>query len=118
MAIGAKIAAPDRPVFALVGDGGWLFTMPEMATAVDEQLDLVVVLWDNRGYGEIKASFDRVSAPRLGVDVSSADPEMIARGLGWQARTVDEPRSLEHAIVEAFTTGGPQFIRVIAPPVP
>ncbi len=117
MAIGAKIAAPDRPVFALVGDGGWLFTMPEMATAIDEQLDLVVVLWDNRGYGEIKASFDRVSAPRLGVDVSSANPEMIARGLGWQARTVDEPRSLEHAIVEAFAAGGPQFIRVIAPPV-
>ena len=117
MAIGAKIAAPHRPVFALVGDGGWLFTMPEMATAVDERLDLVVVLWDNRGYGEIKASFDRVGAPRIGVDVSSADPEMVARGLGWQARTVDEPRSLEHAIVEAFAAGGPQFIRVIAPPV-
>ncbi len=115
MAIGAAIAAPTRPVFALVGDGGWLFTTPEMATAVDERLDLVVVLWDNRGYGEIKASFDRVGARRIGVDVSSVDPEMIARGFGWRARTVDTPAALEHSIVEAYADGGPQFIRVVAP---
>ncbi len=117
MAIGAAVAAPDRPVFALVGDGGWLFTVAEMATAVDERLDIVVVLWDNRGYGEIKASFDRVQAPRMGVDVTSADPELIARGFGWAAHTVDVPAALEHAIVEAFAAGGPQFIRVMAPHV-
>ncbi len=115
MAIGAKIACPHRPVFALVGDGGWLFTAPEMATAVDERLDLVVVMWDNRGYREIRDSFDRVGAPRMGIDASSVDPELIARGFGWTGRTVGDPGALGHAIVEAYSAGGPQFIRVRVP---
>ena len=58
MAIGAAIAAPDRPLFALAGDGGWLFTVAEMATAVDEGLNIVLVVWDNRGYAQIRESFD------------------------------------------------------------
>ena len=115
MAIGAKIAAPGRPVFALVGDGGWLFTVAEMATAVDEQLDIVVVLWDNRGYGQIKVSFDDVGACRIGCDVSSADPEMIARGFGWTAASVDRPANLGAAVREAFASGGQRFIRVKVP---
>lgn len=115
MAIGAKVAAPDRAVFALVGDGGWLFTVAEMATAVDEQLDLVVVLWDNHGYAQIRQSFDDVDAPRMGVDVSSHDPVMIARGFGWSATSVETPQQLADALRRAFSAGGPQFVRVAVP---
>jgi acetolactate synthase-1/2/3 large subunit len=115
MAIGAAIAAPDRPVFALAGDGGWLFTVAEMATAADEQLDLVLVVWDNRGYAQIRQSFDDAGAPRMGVDVSSADPVGIARGFGWHATEVASPAALEAEMVAAFAAGGPQFIRVVVP---
>ena len=102
-------------MFALVGDGGWLFTVAEMATAVDEGLDIVVVLWDNRGYAQIRQSFDDVDAPRMGVDVSSHDPLLIARGFGWTAADVHTPDELADALREAFATGGAQFIRVIVP---
>ena len=115
MAIGAKVAAPQRPAFALVGDGGWLFTVAEMATAVDEGLDIVVVLWDNRGYAQIRQSFDDVDAPRMGVDVSSHDSLMIARGFGWTTVSVDTPEDLAAAMRDAFAKGGPQFIRVNVP---
>jgi acetolactate synthase-1/2/3 large subunit len=119
MAIGAKIAAPDRPVVAVVGDGGWLFTVAEMATAVDEALDealdLVVVLWDNRGYAQIRQSFDDADAPRMGVDVSSVDPEMIAAGFGWSTSRVSSPDGLRAAVTDALRAGGPQFVRVVVP---
>jgi acetolactate synthase-1/2/3 large subunit len=115
MAIGAAIAAPDRPVFALAGDGGWLFTVAEMATAADEGLNIVLVVWDNRGYAQIRQSFDDARAPRMGVDVSSVDPVGIAAGFGWNTTTVHHPDVLREAMEAAFETGGPQFIRVIVP---
>lgn len=115
MAIGAAVAAPDRPVFALAGDGGWLFTVAEMATAVDEGLDVVLVVWDNRGYAQIRQSFDDAKAPRMGVDVSSHDPAAIARGFGWTAATVSTPPALIDSMTRAFAAGGPQFIRIEVP---
>lgn len=115
MAIGAGIALPGRPVLAVAGDGGWLFTVAEMATAVDEGLDLVLVLWDNRGYGMIRWFFDQAKAPRTGVDVSSADPVGIARGFGWQAVSVDTPAALTAAVREAFAAGGCRMVHVRAP---
>ena len=115
MAIGAKLADPDRPVLALAGDGGWLFTVAEMATAVDEGLDMVLVVWDNRGYAQIRQSFDDAAAPRMGVDVSSADPEGIARGFGWHTRSAATPGELRQAVGDAFAAGGPQFVRVVVP---
>ena len=115
MAIGAKIAAPQRPVVALAGDGGWLFTVAEMATATDLGLGVVLVLWDNRGYAQIRQSFDDVDAPRMGVDVSSVDPEGIARGFGWGTTTVHSPDELVTALRAAHDAGTPHMVRVVVP---
>ena len=114
MAIGAKLAAPARPVLALAGDGGWLFTVAEMAVAVDEDLDLVLVLWDNRGYAQIRQSFDDADAPRIGVDVTSADPAAIARGFGWRTAHVTTPDALTATIRAARVAGGPHMVVVRA----
>ena len=118
MAVGAKIAAPERPVFALAGDGGWLFTVAEMATAVDERLGIVPALWDNSGYAQIKQSFDDVDAPRLGVDISSHDPSMIARGFGWATHDATSPDEVTAVLRDAFVaaeSGTPQFVRISVP---
>jgi acetolactate synthase-1/2/3 large subunit len=118
MAVGAAIAAPDRPVFALAGDGGWLFTVAEMATAVDEGLGIVLALWDNSGYAQIKQSFDDVDAPRLGVDISSHDPSTIARGFGWATHEAGLPDDVTATLQAAFTaakSGVPQFVRILVP---
>jgi acetolactate synthase-1/2/3 large subunit len=98
MAIGASVAAPSRPVLAIAGDGGWLFTVAEMASAVDLGSNITLVLWDNRGYQQIRQSFDDVDAPRMGVDVSSHDPLAIARGFGWSARDITSPDDLTDAL--------------------
>ncbi|NBY45185.1 MAG: 5-guanidino-2-oxopentanoate decarboxylase [Acidimicrobiia bacterium] len=111
MAIGASIAAPNRPVLAIVGDGGWLFTVAEMAAAKDLNCNLVVVLWDNRGYEQIRESFDDVAAPQMGVDVSSHDPVAIAKGFGWSASEVATPDELGQKLTEALR-GGQHLLRV------
>ena len=113
MAIGASVAAPDRSVLAIVGDGGWLFTVAEMAVAKDLNSKIVLLLWDNRGYEQIRESFDNVAAPQMGVDVSSHDPVMIAHGFGWTASEVTTPEQLSISLRAAFANTGPQFIRVL-----
>jgi acetolactate synthase-1/2/3 large subunit len=112
MAIGASVAAPDRQVLAIAGDGGWLFTVAEMAAAKDLASDIVMILWDNSGYEQIRTSFDDVAAPRMGVDVSSHDPSAIARGFGWNAVDVTQPDQLANALATALENGGPHFIRI------
>ena len=112
MAIGAAIADSTKPVLAIVGDGGWLFTVAEMAAAIDEGVNMVMVLWDNRGYAQIRESFDDVQAPRMGVDVSSHDPSAIARGFGWNAIDVTTVEAFSSALSEAFKNRGAHFIRI------
>jgi acetolactate synthase-1/2/3 large subunit len=114
MAIGASIAAPKKPVLVIAGDGGWLFTVAEMAAAKDLNSKIVLVLWDNRGYEQIRESFDDVAAPQIGVDVSSHDPIAIAKGFGWETTQVTTPEQLAQALQNSFAANSPQFIRVVA----
>jgi acetolactate synthase-1/2/3 large subunit len=113
MAIGASTAAPKRPVLVIAGDGGWLFTVAEMAVAKDLNSRIVLVLWDNNGYEQIRESFDDVAAPQMGVDVSSHDPIAIAKGFGWATTQVATPEQLATALREGFAANSPQFIRVV-----
>lgn len=112
MAIGAAVAAPERPILAIVGDGGWLFTLSEMAVANDLQQRITLLIWDNTGYAQIRESFDDVDAARMGVDISSHDPTAIARGFGWEAIDVTTPPQLKEALGSAFASNAPRFIRV------
>ncbi|GAA1269192.1 3D-(3,5/4)-trihydroxycyclohexane-1,2-dione acylhydrolase (decyclizing) [Sphaerisporangium rubeum] len=64
--LGVKLAAPEREVFVLVGDGSYLMMAQEIATAVQEGVKLVVVIVDNRGYASIGGLSEAVGARRLG----------------------------------------------------
>ena len=64
--IGVKMAAPDRDVFVLVGDGSWLMLSSELVTAVQERIPIIVVLIQNHGYQSIGALSASVGAQRFG----------------------------------------------------
>ncbi|GAA2526186.1 thiamine pyrophosphate-binding protein [Winogradskya humida] len=102
MAAGVLVADPELPVLVIVGDGGLLFTLAELATAVDLGRRLVVVVWDNQGYGEIRDSFDRAGVPRSGTEVTALDLVTIARGFGAHAVRVDHPTALSAQVAAAF----------------
>ncbi|GAA1583296.1 5-guanidino-2-oxopentanoate decarboxylase [Actinoplanes couchii] len=102
MAVGAAIAEPERPVLAIAGDGGSLFTLTELATAVDLGRQLTLLIWDNQGYGEIRDSFDRASATRVDTEVTAADHALIAQGFGARGVRVGSPAELRTALGEAL----------------
>ncbi|MCB1273386.1 MAG: 5-guanidino-2-oxopentanoate decarboxylase [Leucobacter sp.] len=115
MAIGAAVGAPGRPVVALSGDGGSLFTLTELATLADLDAAVVVVIWDNGGYGEIEKSFEREGIRPAGVRASARDLAAIARGFGIHAVDVTEPAGLETELRAAIERRGPAVIVVAAP---
>jgi acetolactate synthase-1/2/3 large subunit len=110
--IGAKLAAPDRPVVVLIGDGGLQFTIAEMAAAVEAATPIILLLWNNQGYGEIENYMvERQIAP-IGVDIFTPDFLAIARGFGWAA---DSAASLDHLaslLAAAAARGGPSLIEL------
>jgi acetolactate synthase I/II/III large subunit len=83
--IGARLGAPDRPVVVLVGDGGLQFTIGELAAAVEAEAPVILLLWNNQGYGEIKSYMIERRITPLGVDIFTPDFPAIARGFGCVA---------------------------------
>lgn len=97
-AIGAALAAPDRPVFCICGDGGLQFCLAEMGTAADAGIGLTMILWNNRGYGEIRSAMRDAGIAPIGVDVLAPDFASISAGFGWQHFHVSGPNALDRLI--------------------
>ena len=91
MAIGAKIGAPHRPVIAVAGDGGIMFTINELATAAEERLALPIIVWNNDALKEIVDQMDRRQIPRIGVEPKSPDFLQLAQSLGCHALAPQAP---------------------------
>lgn len=112
-AIGAKLAAPTRPVIALIGDGGIQFTVAELASAVEANASIIVLLWNNHGYGEIKQYMKKRGLPTIGVDIYTPDFLTIARGFGWRAERARSVDHLRELLTTGATSGGPTLIEVL-----
>jgi acetolactate synthase-1/2/3 large subunit len=113
MALGAKLAAPERPVMALAGDGGFQFTIQELATARDLGLPVVTLVYDNRGYGEIRAAMDGAGVGHLGTDAATHDLLQIAAGFGVHAVRSDSLSDLEQQLTDALSADGPTVIEYV-----
>jgi acetolactate synthase-1/2/3 large subunit len=111
-AIGAKTACKSRPVICLIGDGGLLFTLPELAAAVEEGLSIPIVVWNNLGYAEIGDYMDKSGITRCGVDLTTPDFVAVALGFGCKAVRVSRANALESAVRDAFSANGPTVIDV------
>lgn len=111
-AIGAKLAAPDTPVVALSGDGGFQFTLQELATAVDLRLSLPVIIVDNHGYGGIRREMVENGITPLGVDLAPVDFVALAQAYGARGTTLDDPSSLPALLEDALKARVPTVIMV------
>ncbi|MEM7122218.1 MAG: thiamine pyrophosphate-binding protein [Pseudomonadota bacterium] len=110
-ALGAKAAAPERPVVAVMGDGGFGFTMAEITSAVHHNLGVIAVVLDNGAWGAEKAYQSEFFGGRLlGADIASPPYDEVARlcgANGWRAET---PGELGAALEAALADGGPAVI--------
>jgi acetolactate synthase-1/2/3 large subunit len=102
-AIGAALARPDRLTVAALGDGGALMSIAELDTAVRLRLPLVVVVYDDSGYGAEVHHFGPGGFPLQTVTFPDTDIAAIGRGFGCAAATVRRPADL--AAVSAWLAG-------------
>jgi acetolactate synthase I/II/III large subunit len=117
-ALGAKLAAPASPVVAVVGDGGFLLLPSAVATAVQYDIPVVWVVWNNGGFISIRdqqhAYFGRAMATdfRRGDEPYSADFAAMARSMGASGVRVDRPGDLAGQLAAALAAGRPTVLDV------
>ncbi len=112
-AIGAKLAAPDKPVVALVGDGGFMFTVNEVATAVEESLSIPIVIWHNHSYAMIRDGMVKRGIPEIGVNPRAPDFVRMAEAFGCPGTTVHSQDAFIRALEDALQHQGPSIIVVL-----
>jgi 5-guanidino-2-oxopentanoate decarboxylase len=112
MAIGAKIGAPDRPVVAVVGDGGFMFTVNELATAAEERIALPVIVWNNDALNAIVEQMDKQGIPRIGVEPRSPNLALLAESLGCHSARASSAEHLAQAVRDALAADRPTLIEV------
>ncbi|MEZ0076072.1 5-guanidino-2-oxopentanoate decarboxylase [Planotetraspora sp. GP83] len=110
-AVGAKIGSPDTPVVALLGDGGVMFTVAELAAAASLGLPLPVVVVDNGGYGEIRDEMAGRGDPVQAVELPSPDFAALAEALGCRGVRASAGK-LADAVTDAFVADRPTLIHV------
>jgi acetolactate synthase-1/2/3 large subunit len=117
-AIGAKVAAPDRPVLAMLGDGGVMFTVQELATASDLGIALPVLVVDNAGYGEIRNEMRDRNDPEHAVTFGGTDFVSLAHAVGCHGVRLDRPAGLADALSTALAADRPTVIHLVTLPAP
>jgi acetolactate synthase I/II/III large subunit len=123
VAVGAAVACPDRPVIALEADGSALYTIQSLWTMVREQLDVTVVIFNNRGYRILGAELGRLEGQSVGekakalIDLGHPDLDFVhlGTGLGVPSRRVDTGQQLTDALEDAIVEPGPHLIEAILP---
>lgn len=105
-AIGAAVASPQRPVVAIGGDGGFQFSLQEMATAASLGRPLPIVIFDNHGYGEIRAEMTARGLKGIGVDLEPPDLVTLAEAYGEKGERTASPSELAAALTAALSRPG------------
>jgi len=112
-AIGAWLGRGDgQPVVCLIGDGGLQFTLPELASAVEARTPIIVLLWNNQGYEEIKKYMLNRDIEPVGVDIYTPDFIGVATALGCAAERIQDVDSLRVALRAAADRQGPTLIEI------
>jgi acetolactate synthase-1/2/3 large subunit len=124
VAVGAAVACPDRPVLALEADGSAMYTIQALWTMAREQLNVTVIIFNNRAYSILSVELARVRAQGAGpkahaqLDLSGPDLDFVelATGLGVPAQRVDTAEQLSEALRQATAEPGPRLIEVVVAP--
>nr|WP_282198174.1 sulfoacetaldehyde acetyltransferase [Collibacillus ludicampi] len=122
-ALGAKLAKPDCPVFAIVGDGAWGMSLHEVSTAVDQNLPVIACVFNNGAWcAEKKNQVDYYNSRFVGADINNPDFAELARVMGANGYRADNPEDLRKAVLEALKSDKPTVIDIqvdgtqLAPP--
>ncbi|MCY4018908.1 MAG: thiamine pyrophosphate-binding protein [Chloroflexi bacterium] len=112
-ALGAKVAKPDAPVLSIAGDGGFMFTVQELATAVQHRIPLVTIVFNNDAYGNVRTMQIRDYEERvIATDLLNPDFVKLAESFGANAFRAETETELRRALRYGFASDLPTLIDV------
>ena len=115
-ALGAKVANPDRPVVAITGDGGFMFGVQELATAVQFNISVVTLVFNNNSYGNVRRDQrTRFDGRVVASDLVNPDFVKLAESFGVAASRVSSPDHFRPALEKALAAGTPYLIAIEIP---
>jgi acetolactate synthase I/II/III large subunit len=115
-ALGAKVANPEKPVVAITGDGGFMFAVQELATAVQFNIGVVTLVFNNSAYGNVRRDqIQRFDGRVVASDLVNPDFVKLAESFGVAAARVAAPDHFRPALEKALAHGGPYLIAIEVP---
>jgi acetolactate synthase-1/2/3 large subunit len=115
-ALGAKVAHPDRLVVAITGDGGFMFGVQELSTAVQFKIGVVTLVFNNNSYGNVRRDQrQRFDGRVVAADLVNPDFVKLAESFGVPASRVTSPDHFRPALEKALADGGPYLIAIEVP---
>ena len=116
-ALGVKIANPDKPVVSITGDGGFMFGVQELATAVKYNIGLVTIVFNNASYGNVlRDQRNTYKGHEIGSRLTNPDFVKLAESFGAAGYLAKTPAKLKTALEKAFAQSGPVLIEVPGEP--
>ncbi len=113
-ALGVKIANPGKAVISILGDGGFMFAVQELATAVQENIGVIALVFNNSGYGNVRRDQKRLYQNRSNAtDLQNPDFQMLAKSFGADSYQATSPAELEPLLVKAIAADKPAIIEIV-----
>jgi thiamine pyrophosphate-dependent acetolactate synthase large subunit-like protein len=110
--IGARLARPDTPSVAVIGDAGVMFTIQDLMTAVQESVPAIVLVFNDEGYGVERRHQDHLYGRRSGVDVRPPDFVALAHAFGARGIRVDDLNRVGETVASVLDADGPTLIEI------
>jgi acetolactate synthase I/II/III large subunit len=115
-ALGVKVARPDRPVVAICGDGGFMFAVQELSTAVQYRINLVTLVFNNESYANVRRDQQNYFDGRvIAADLQNPDFMKLAESFGVEGARVESPSELQPALERALAADRPALIEIVVP---
>ena len=115
-ALGVKVAHPGKPVVSIAGDGGFMFGVQELATAVQFNIGVVTLVFNNNAYGNVRRDQrERFEGRVVASDLVNPDFVKLAESFGVGAARVTSPDHFRAALEKALAHGGPYLIDIEVP---
>src|SRR5690606_31656079 len=118
-ALGVQVANPDKKVISINGDGGFMFTVQELSTAVRHNIPLVAIVFSDDAYGNVRRiQKESYGGRTIASDLLNPDFQKLADAFGVAPFRAEKPDALRSAIKEAYDINGPSLIEVPIGEVP
>ncbi len=112
VALGAKVARPDRPVVSISGDGGFLYNAQELSTAARHGINVVAVVFNDSSYGNVARDLDEAWGGQYGAELQNPDFMKLADAFGVLGLRAKEPTDVGKLVREAIDRDRPALVEV------